>query len=242
MIFNKLLLSTDEVINKILESAERKEQLLLTYLNQHCFNLYHRNNEYQILLDEKFSVYQADSGIYLVLRLFLGKKIKRINGTYLNQIILERFIKESESLAIIGGIFNKEFIRDESDRRGIHLVKYINGYFDKYEINKYIDELKNCDARVFFIGMGVPKQEIFAEKLSRELNSKIIICVGNFLEFYFGTKRKAPKFIQHIGLEWFYRLITEPRRLWKRYILGIPYFIYLIFKYKFFLGENCPKI
>ena len=81
--------------------------------------------------------------------------------------------------------------------------------------------------------MGVPQQELFAEKLLRIPDSKVVICVGNFLEFYFGTKKRAPVFIQKIGMEWLFRLITEPGRLWNRYLIGIPLFIFRILKLKF---------
>jgi len=82
--------------------------------------------------------------------------------------------------------------------------------------------------------MGVPKQEIFAEKLSQSQNSKVIICVGNFFEFYFKLKKRAPVFVQNIGMEWLFRLFTEPSRLWKRYLIGIPVFFFKIFRIKFF--------
>lgn len=232
MIFNDLILSSDEVLRKIQVAIEKEEQLLLTYLNQHCFNLYNRNDKYRELLDKKFSVYQADSGILLALRFLWRKKIKRIDGTSLNQIILEELIKRNEPLVLIGGNFSEEFIKAESIRRGINLMKYINGYFDQSETEEYISQLKNCYARFFFIGMGVPKQEFFALHLSQHFPNGIIICVGNFLEFYFGTKNRAPVFIRKLGLEWLFRLSTEPKRLWKRYLLGIPYFLYLIVKHK----------
>jgi exopolysaccharide biosynthesis WecB/TagA/CpsF family protein len=80
--------------------------------------------------------------------------------------------------------------------------------------------------------MGVPKQELFAEQLIRTSNERVIICVGNFLEFYFGTKKRAPYFLQKIGFEWMFRLLSEPKRLWRRYLLGIPLFIYRVIKIK----------
>jgi N-acetylglucosaminyldiphosphoundecaprenol N-acetyl-beta-D-mannosaminyltransferase len=73
--------------------------------------------------------------------------------------------------------------------------------------------------------MGVPLQEKIAFELSKRINGLQIICVGNFLEFYFGTIKRAPKFLHNSGFEWIFRLLTEPRRLWKRYLIGIPVFI-----------------
>ena len=81
--------------------------------------------------------------------------------------------------------------------------------------------------------MGVPRQELFADKLSEMLPNKVIICVGIFFEYYFGTTRRAPEIFQKIGMEWMFRLLYEPRRLWSRYVIGIPKFIFGILKVKF---------
>lgn len=90
--------------------------------------------------------------------------------------------------------------------------------------------MRSAAPEVVIIAMGVPKQEIFAYKLSALINVKLILCVGGFLEFYFRTKKRAPKFFRRIGIEWFYRMIRDPTRLWKRYLIGIPVFLFNVFK------------
>ncbi len=86
------------------------------------------------------------------------------------------------------------------------------------------------DPEVIFVAMGVPMQELFAVELSHELSGKIIICVGNFFEFYFGNIKRIPKYLKNVGIEWLFRLISEPRRLWKRYLIGIPIYLFSIMK------------
>ncbi len=134
---------------------------------------------------------------------------------------------------MLGGNFDKEYIQEKCDREKINLVGYHNGYFDDVQTERIIADLKEFNTQVFLIGTGVPHQELFSEKLSKRLSNKVIICVGNFFEFYFGTKKRAPVFVQKIGFEWMFRLFTEPRRLWNRYLIGIPVFIYRILKIKF---------
>jgi N-acetylglucosaminyldiphosphoundecaprenol N-acetyl-beta-D-mannosaminyltransferase len=233
MIPNKLLTDPKDIIHKVLESIERRESLLLTYLNQHCFNIYFENKDYRKFLDTKFDIYQADLGIYLALKYLMAEKIKRIDATAMNEMILSELIRKKIPLVIVGGNFDKKFVQDETKKRGINLVAYNTGYFEEIQSDIIITELSKINARVFIVGMGVPKQELFAEKLSQTSDPKVIICVGNFFEFYFGTKKRAPVFIQKIGMEWVFRLITEPGRLWNRYLIGIPLFIYRILKLKF---------
>ena len=233
MILDKVLTNPSDVLHKVLNSLNAPESLLLTYFNQHCFNIYIRNKDYRRLLDTKFDIYQADLGVFLALKILFRRKINRIDATAMNQVILDELIQEKIPLIIVGGNFDNKFVQEETMKRGINLVAYNTGYFEEIQTDSVIMELSKKKTRVFIVGMGVPKQELFAEKLSRSLRNKVIICVGIFFEYYFGTTKRAPVFIQKIGLEWMFRLITEPGRLWNRYLIGIPLFIYRILKLKF---------
>ena len=232
MIFNKLLKEPEEVLNNVILSIERNQSFLLTYFNQHCFNIYCKNEVYKKVIDSYFDAYQADLGVFLALKFLEKEKISRIDATEMNQVIMNELIKKKHTLVIVGGNFDEEFIRKEAIKRGINFVGYHSGYFNESQTSDVIEYLKKFNAQVYILAMGVPLQEIFAERLSQSLNSKTIICVGNIFEFYFGTKKRAPVFIQKIGFEWMFRMLTEPQRLWKRYLIGIPLFIYRIIKIK----------
>ncbi|MCH7517195.1 MAG: WecB/TagA/CpsF family glycosyltransferase [Bacteroidetes bacterium] len=93
-----------------------------------------------------------------------------------------------------------------------------------------MNDINSSSCKVIIIGMGVPRQELLAFNISKRAKVILIICVGNFLEFYFGTKKRIPKIFRNTGVEWLYRLISEPRRLWKRYLVGIPIFLFRILK------------
>jgi len=178
-------------------------------------------------------VYQADLGVFFAIKFLEDKKkVKKIDATAMNEMIMNELVDKKIPLALVGGNFEPEFIQDEANKRGINLVGYQHGYFQESQIDEVIRNLNNLKNKVFIVGMGVPYQEIFAERLSEISDSKIGICVGNFLEFYFGTKKRTPVFIRKIGLEWMFRIITDPKRMWKRYIIGIPIFFYRVLKIK----------
>ena len=90
-------------------------------------------------------------------------------------------------------------------------------------------------ANVVWIGLGTPKQEKFAYTLSKYCNVDYIITVGAVFDFFTGNLPYAPLWIRNMGLEWLYRLIKEPRRLFGRYINIVPSFIWLNLK-EFFAG------
>jgi len=232
MIFDKLLTDPKVVLQRVFDSIDNKKMLLLTYLNQHCFNIYYSDKKYKSAVNSHFEVYQADLGVYLALKFILGRKVCRIIGTDLNEILMNELSKRNISISIIGGNFNEKFVQEESQKRGINLIGYQNGFFDEDQSENVINNLTGLISQVFIIGMGVPKQEIFAAKLAQTNRKGVFICVGSFLEYYFGTKKRSHIIFRETGLEWFSRLITEPARLWKRYLIGIPLFIYRIFKIK----------
>jgi N-acetylglucosaminyldiphosphoundecaprenol N-acetyl-beta-D-mannosaminyltransferase len=238
MIFNQLVLHPLDVKNKVNDSLERKESLLLTYFNQNCLNIYFTNPVYKRLIDSQFTIYQADIGIFFALKIFGKKSIKRIDATAMNRILLEELIKNKIPVAIVGGNFQDEFVKEMVIKRGMNLTAYCNGFFSEKETPEVINNLVHSACRVVMIGMGVPKQELLALELSESLSSPIIVCVGNFFEFYFKTKLRAPIFFRKIGLEWMFRLLTEPLRLWKRYLIGIPVFFYQVIKLKLSKVDN----
>jgi N-acetylglucosaminyldiphosphoundecaprenol N-acetyl-beta-D-mannosaminyltransferase len=99
----------------------------------------------------------------------------------------------------------------------------VNNY-DYTKIAKLID---NTRANIIWIGLSTPKQELFAIRLAGNTNSNFIITVGAAFDFHTNKVKQAPAFVQKIGMEWFFRLIMEPKRLYKRYLEIVPLFIFL---------------
>jgi len=91
-----------------------------------------------------------------------------------------------------------------------------------------VSKIKESNSQVVWIGLSTPKQEKFAYDLSKRVKVKFIITVGAAFDFHTGRLAQAPKWMQSAGLEWFFRLGKEPRRLWKRYIEIVPKFAILV--------------
>jgi N-acetylglucosaminyldiphosphoundecaprenol N-acetyl-beta-D-mannosaminyltransferase len=229
MILDTLIKTDDQVRDLVLNKRNLNENLLITYLNQNCFNVYKNHLDYAKIIDNQFNTYADGFGIYLALQLFKYKNLKRFNASDLNEEIIHLLNRERERIFIVGGNLKDKQI-SEAAKDGMNICGYQNGYFGKDSEGQIIQKIKSKNPDVIFIGMGVPKQEFFAVKLSLEVEGKLIICVGNFFEFYFQNIKRIPKLLRNIGIEWLFRLITEPKRLWKRYILGIPQFTFYIFK------------
>jgi N-acetylglucosaminyldiphosphoundecaprenol N-acetyl-beta-D-mannosaminyltransferase len=88
------------------------------------------------------------------------------------------------------------------------------------------EQINRSGARILFVGLGCPKQEIWMAEHRGKINA-VMIGVGAAFDFHAGFKPQAPVWMQKIGLEWLFRLLTEPRRLWKRYLYHNPRFVLL---------------
>ncbi|GIV87325.1 MAG: UDP-N-acetyl-D-mannosaminuronic acid transferase [Chloroflexus sp.] len=98
-----------------------------------------------------------------------------------------------------------------------------------------VDMINQTDPHIVWVGLSTPKQEIWMAEHVHKLRANALIGVGAAFDFHSGHKRQAPRWMQHSGLEWLFRLITEPNRLWRRYLINNPLFIWLI------LGEMLRK-
>jgi N-acetylglucosaminyldiphosphoundecaprenol N-acetyl-beta-D-mannosaminyltransferase len=102
------------------------------------------------------------------------------------------------------------------------------------ECDAIIERIRNSTANVLVVGLGAPKQEIWITKYKDRLpNIDIFLAVGASIDFEAGHKPRAPQIMTDLGLEWFYRLLTEPTRLWKRYLLDDMPFLWLILRERF---------
>lgn len=99
------------------------------------------------------------------------------------------------------------------------------------------EEVNRSGAHIVLVGRGCPRQEIWVANRLGKVNA-VMMAVGAAFSFHAGTVRQAPAWMQNNGLEWLYRLLSEPRRLWKRYFLTNSYFIYLFLKYAIFPGSK----
>jgi exopolysaccharide biosynthesis WecB/TagA/CpsF family protein len=95
------------------------------------------------------------------------------------------------------------------------------------ERDELVEEIAGSGARILFVGLGCPRQEVFAFEMSHRLDIPIL-AVGAYFDYYSGSLKEPPMYLQRAGLQWLYRLAQEPRRLWKRYLVYNTQFVALI--------------
>lgn len=112
------------------------------------------------------------------------------------------------------------------------IAGYRNGYFKKEEEQIVAKQISGSNADILFVAMSSPKKEIFLNSYKDLIQTPFIMGVGGSFDVVAGHVKRAPMWMQKSGLEWFYRVLQEPRRMWKRYLFGNSQFIYLVLKEK----------
>jgi N-acetylglucosaminyldiphosphoundecaprenol N-acetyl-beta-D-mannosaminyltransferase len=104
------------------------------------------------------------------------------------------------------------------------------GHTPGWAIKDLQREIHRTRPHILWVGLGAPKQELWMAAMAGELNVPVMIGVGAAFDYLAGTKASAPTFLRHVGLEWLFRLAVEPKRLWRRYLLGNSTFVYLLLR------------
>jgi len=164
----------------------------------------------------------------------LGVSIKeRIAGIDLMDRLLERAALKGYSVFFLGA--EEDIVRKVVKiccvrYPNLKIAGYRNGYWKEEEEKEVVEYIKQCRPDILFVAISSPKKEKFLSKYLEEMGIPFVMGVGGAFDVIGGKTKRAPKWIQRIGLEWFFRLIQEPKRLWKRYLIGNALFLWLVFK------------
>ncbi|MGF1568729.1 MAG: WecB/TagA/CpsF family glycosyltransferase [Nodosilinea sp.] len=185
----------------------------------------------------------CDSQVLLYASKFLGTPIKaKISGSDLFPMFCEHHRQnEHISIFLLGGADGVAARAQERINARIGRAIIVQSHspsfgFEKNEdeCQRIIDMISQSTANVLVVGVGAPKQEKWIAKYKDQLPSiDIFMAVGAAIDFEAGNKPRAPQLISKLGLEWLYRLASEPNRLWKRYLLDDFPFLWLIVKERF---------
>lgn len=171
---------------------------------------------------------------------WLNRPIKeKISGSDLFPKVCELGANKGYKVFLLGaaeGVAAKAAENLKHKYKGLNIVGvYSPPYgFEKKEseISKIIDIINKSTPDVLAVGLGAPKQEKFLYKYKNRLNVPVSLGIGASIDFEAGNVNRAPRWMQKSGLEWFYRLCKEPKRMYKRYLIDDMKIIKLFFKYK----------
>lgn len=162
--------------------------------------------------------------------------MERVTGIDLFQRLVELSSEKGYKLYLFGAkeevvVKVKEIFEERYP--GICIVGYRNGYFTEADEAQIVADMAASGADMMFVAFSSPKKEYWVHRYLGQIGIPFVMGVGGSFDVVAGVTDRAPKWMQDHGLEWFYRFIQEPGRLWKRYIVGNAKFVALTYKYKF---------
>jgi exopolysaccharide biosynthesis WecB/TagA/CpsF family protein len=216
--------SLSEAVSSIVSAAQHGENFSVCTLNlDHVVQLQHHANFRAAYRRARFVT--ADGFPIVVLSRLMGTRIERTTGADLVEPVCEEARKKGLSVFLLGAndLTLETTAKRLSDRfTGLQIAGCLapGSGFDPYsgEADAAIEQIRESGARLCFVALGAPRQELFAARCLDELNGTGMLCIGAALDFIAGRQTRAPSLARKTGLEWAWRMLREPRRLGPRYV------------------------
>ncbi|MBQ6533960.1 MAG: WecB/TagA/CpsF family glycosyltransferase [Opitutales bacterium] len=223
-----------EISKELARRAKEKIKTSVAFINTHYLNCAYEDAAQRVRLGGFDFVLPDGSGVSLACKI-LGKKYKdNLNGTDLLPRLCALAQAESLSMFFLGG---KEGVAKRAAQNlqkaypNLKIAGTLNGYFENSE--DAVKAINDSKADILFVGLGAVLQEKWLSENFGKLNCPLALAAGGICDVYSGDLKRNPV-LRKLGLEWFGRLLQEPKRLFGRYVIGNPLFVARVFGYKFF--------
>lgn len=207
---------------------------VLSFINAHCFNVSRHNLPYKKALIDSDLLLNDGIGISMA-SWFAGIRLKQnMNGTDFIPQLLTVAAEDNLPVFFLGskpGVAQKAALEITKIIPHIRVCGFASGYFDADGEREIIQKINDSKAALVVVGMGVPRQELWiANRMQEMLHVRLFVAGGAILDFISGHVLRAPKILRFLHLEWFYRMLLEPRRMARRYLVGNALFLFRVFR------------
>jgi len=227
--------SYSAAVNQVLSWVKGRQSRYICIANVHMVMEAHDDVSFREVVNAADLVTPDGMPLVWILRWLGFRQQERVYGPTLTTHVLKSANKEGIAVGLYGGTP----ITLEKLKRNLltqfPALNIVYSYAPPFrpltmeEDESVTNKINTSEARILFVGLGCPKQERWMAAHRGRIHA-IMLGVGAAFDFHAGVKPQAPHWIQHIGLEWLFRLSVEPGRLWRRYLIQNPRFIYLVLK------------
>jgi len=216
-------LDTEGVLSRVERFVSDGKKHQVGYVNAHCLNYAFRDKGYKQALSSFDLVYPDGMAVVWGSWLYGEALPERVNlGDFLLRLC-QLCVEKEHRIFLLGGEAEVAEAAAQNLKKeipGLQIAGTHHGFFKEDEEREIINSINTSSADILLVGMGVPKQEIWISRNRDRLNPSLCWGVGALFEYYAGVTKRSPGWMRRAGLEWLFRLMTEPGRLWKRYLIG----------------------
>jgi N-acetylglucosaminyldiphosphoundecaprenol N-acetyl-beta-D-mannosaminyltransferase len=200
------------------------------FVNADCLNHASENARYRGLLNGARAVFADGSGIRLATRCFTPYAIRdNVNGTDMFPLLCAELARQGRSVFMLGagpGVAEAAASAIKARIPALAIAGTHHGLLRAGDAPRVVAAINDSRADVLLVAMGAPRQELWIAEHAKALQVPVAIGVGGLFDFVSGSIPRAPLWMRRLGVEWLFRLRQEPARMWRRYILGNPRFLW----------------
>ena len=223
-----------ETVQEVEKAIIANKQIHHTVVNAGKIVLMQTDNELAKSVVEA-DIINADGQAVVWAATLLGQKLpERVSGIDLMESLVKKSFENGYRCFFFGATeyVVTKLVNIYKNKYSENIIAgYRNGYFEKGEEEQIAKQIADSGANMLFVAITSPKKEIFLNTYKNQLqNVNFIMGVGGSFDVIAGKVKRAPIWMQDLGLEWLYRVVQEPKRMWKRYLIGNTKFILLVIK------------
>lgn len=230
---NKIRLFGFDIINegraKVFDWMFGDGAKTIAFANAHCINVAAKDSTYRWAMGRASAILPDGSGLQIAARMNGSRFVENLNGTDLFVPLMQEADRRGLSVYFLGsrpGIAEKAAEAAKGLAPGLVIAGTRHGFFTGEEDAKVIADINASGAAIVLVALGVPKQDIWLARNRHRLAAQVVMGVGAQFDFWAGRVSRAPQVLRHFGLEWMWRFAIEPRRMFRRYVVGNPLFLW----------------
>lgn len=229
---------THKIYDAPLSAIAVEKKCIINAFNPHSYIIAKKDKMFEEALLSGDVLLPDGVGIVFAARFLKIKTLKKIAGADIHSYLLTKANEKGQGVFYVGTtestvqIIEKK-VKDQypNVRVGSYCPPF-TAAFSEVQSDEMIEAINNFKPEVLFVGMTAPKQEMWVHQHKASINAHVIACIGAAFDFYAGTVKRPGPFWIKLGLEWFIRLLREPKRLWKRNFVSTPLFLWDVLKEK----------
>lgn len=228
-------ISMEEATRRISEFVNSTSYHMVFTPNPEIVMLAKDNKDFKAVMKRADLIVPDGIGVVLASKILNDSLPERVAGYDLVQNTMKQAVDKGYRYYFLGskpGVAEMAAEKMRSQYPGIQIVGTHDGYFTEEQVPEIIEEINNSNANILLVALGAPRQELWIDQYRDQLQHiRVAIGVGGSLDGMAGIVKRAPEFFQKVGLEWFYRLISQPTRAKRMMIL--PKFVVEVYKEKY---------
>lgn len=232
-------LSMQEALDFITLTIDKKNKILVVTPNVDHIVKLENNAKFQRAYENAGLVLVDGTPLMWIARMYGTPLKEKITGPRLTEKVFELAAQKGLSLFILGAANGVAEVAAHNMRQKYVNCNVVGTYSPQYGFEKDTEEISNiiqrvnqCKPDLLVVGMGSPKTEIFLDEHMHELDIHVAMSIGAAIDFMAGNIERCPEWINKVGLEWFYRFVKEPKRMFKRYFIDDIKILNIALKYK----------